>query len=267
MIHSLRFRLLAAFALVILVTIGTVFFFINQVTRDEIRRFGERVDQMRVNRMRAELSLYYFREGDWEGIQPFVQQWGNLYGQRIILTDSNDMVVADSAGELLDELYRPDTPGRLLSAPQQAGDIGTLYITPNASPEVNFASLQVLFRAIGLFFIWGGMIAVAIALIMTFLLSRRILAPVRALTSAARRLGRGDLSQRVQVRDKSELGGLADTFNSMASEIERTEKLRRNMAADVAHELRTPLSNVGGYLEAIRDGVVEPGVPVIDSLH
>ncbi len=266
MINRLQFRLLAAFTLVILVTIGAVFFFVNQVTQDEIRRFGERADRMRAGRMEIELSRYYLRHRDWRGIQPFVEQWGNLYGQRILLTDTNGMVVADSKRELLGEPYDPDSPGRLLSPIWQSGAIGTLYVTPESSLEVDFTSVQILFKAIGRFFIWGGLIAVAIALLLTFFLSRRILAPVKALTSAAKSLGRGDFSQRVQVKDRSELGELANTFNSMASDLERAEQLRQNMVADIAHELRTPLSNIRGYLEAIRDDVIKSDVDTIRSL-
>ncbi|MFC1937433.1 sensor histidine kinase [Chloroflexota bacterium] len=266
MIHSLRFRLVASFTFVILVTIGTVFFFINQATQNQIRQFGERADRMRAERMQGELSRYYFHQGDWTGIQPFVEQWGNLYGQRIILTAANGIVVADSEGDLLGTSYGPDSPGRPLSSPWQPSAIGTLHITPKSSPEVDFTSLQILFKAIGRFFIWGGLIAAAIAMIMAFFLSRRILAPVKALTSAARRLGRGDFSQRVQVEDRSELGELASTFNSMASDLERAEQLQRNMIADVAHELRTPLSNIRGYLEAVRDGVIRPDADTIRSL-
>lgn len=266
MTSRLQFRLLAAFSLVILVTIGTVFFFINQATQDEIRRFGERIDRLRASRMEMELVGYYFQRGDWKGIQPFVEQWGNLYGQRIILTDTNGMVVADSEGELLGELYNPDSPGRPLSPPWQAGAIATLHITPESSLEVDFTSLQILFKAIGLFFIWGGLIAVAIALVITFFLARRILAPVKALTSAAKQLGRGDFSQRVHVQDRGELGELANTFNSMAGDLERAEQLRHNMVADVAHELRTPLSNIKGYLEAIGDGVIKPDPETVRSL-
>jgi signal transduction histidine kinase len=265
MIHSLRFRLVASFTLVILVLISSVFFLINRTTQAEIRRFEEQVDQMRAARMEVELSHYYLQQGDWKGIQPFVEQWGNLYGQRIILTDANGIVVADSEGDLLGELYAPDSSGRLLLLPGQAGAIGTLYITLESS-DIGFTSLQILFNAIGRFFIWGGLIAVAIALVITFFLSRRILAPVRALTSAARQLGRGDFSQRVQVKDRSELGELADTFNSMASDLEQAEQLQRNMVADVAHELRTPLSNLRGYLEAVRDGVIKPDADTIRSL-
>ena len=266
MTNRLQFRLLAAFTLVILVTIGAVFFFINQATQSEIRRFEERVDQMRISRMEVELTRYYSRQGSWDGIQAFVEQWGNLYGKRIVLTDTNGIVVADSAEDLMGELYDAGSSSRSPLPPWQPGAIGTLYITPSSSSEVDFTSLQVLFPAIGRFFIWGALIAVAIALVITFFLSRRILAPVKALTTAARQLGRGDFSQRVRVKDKSELGELADTFNSMASDLEHAEQLRQNMVADVAHELRTPLSNIRGYLEAIRDGVTKADTDTIHSL-
>jgi len=266
MIHSLRFRLVASFALVILVTIGAVFFFINQATQGEIRRFGEHADRMRIDRMEMELSRYYLSQGDWEGIQPFVEQWGNLYGQRIILTDASGTAVADSEGDLLGEQYDSDSPGRSLSPPWQAGAIGTLYVTPKLSSEVDFSSLQILIRAIGRFFVWGGLIAVAIAVLVTFLLSRRTLAPVKALAAAAQRLGQGDFSQRVSVEDRSEMGQLARSFNLMAGELEQAEQMKRNMVADVAHELRTPLSNIRGYLEAVRDGVVKADTDTIRSI-
>ncbi len=266
MIHSLRFRLLLAFALVIVVTIGAVFFFINQAAQAEIRRFEEQAGRMHADRMGMELSRYYFQQEGWEGIQPFVEQWGSIYGERIVLTNPLGIVVGDSEGELLGEAYISDMPGRLLSTPWQTGVIGTLYITPQPSSGVGFTALQILIRTIGLFFLWGGLIAVAIALIMTFFLSRRILAPVKSLTAVAKQLGKGDFSQRVLIKDRSEFGELAETFNSMASDLERAERLQRNMVADVAHELRTPLSNIRGYLEAVRDGVIAPDENTIRSL-
>jgi len=98
-------------------------------------------------------------------------------------------------------------------------------------------------------------------------LSRRILAPVETLTAAARRMEAGDLSQRVEIKSRDEIGDLARAFNAMADGLTRLEELRRNMVSDVAHELRTPLSNIQGYLEAIQDGVVEPEQRIIDSIH
>jgi signal transduction histidine kinase len=98
-------------------------------------------------------------------------------------------------------------------------------------------------------------------------MSRRVTSPIDALAKAARRLGRGDFSQRVRVQGEGEVAALAQAFNSMAADLEYAEQLRRNMVADVAHELRTPLSNIQGYLEAIQDGLVEPDGAAIRSLN
>jgi signal transduction histidine kinase len=268
-VHSLQFRLLIAFTLVVVVTIGVTFFFIYQTTRSEISQFEERVEEMRLGRIEFELSRYYYRQGSWEGIQPFVEQWGNIHGQRIVLTDNQGTVIADSQGELLGEPYQSDVPGRVISF--LWGEDTTLYTSPETLPRAGSTpsppSTPVLFLAIGRFFLWGGLVAVAIAVVLAFFLSRRTLAPVKALTSAAEQLGRGDFSQRVQIKNKGEMGELARTFNSMAGDLERAEKLRQDMVADVAHELRTPLSNIQGYLEALRDGVVKPDKEAIRSLY
>ena len=154
MIHNLHFRLLAAFTLVIIVIIGSVFFFTYRTTRSEIGRFGERMEQMRARRVEAELSSYYHRQRGWEGVQPFVVQWGNLAGRRIILTGTDGVVVADSEGELLGESYEANTPGRPMLLPWGIGAIGVLHINPVAPPDIDAASLQIVYRTIGRFFIW-----------------------------------------------------------------------------------------------------------------
>ena len=266
MIHSLQFRLVMAFTLVILITIGTVFFFVSQTTGGEIRRYGERVEQMRTGRMQIELSRYYHQRGNWEDIQSSVEQWGGLTGQRIIVTTANGMVVADSQGDLLGRFYQPVMPGYPLSRLGGENIPGKLHVSPESLTGADSTSPLGLSEAIGRFLLWGGLLAVAIALIITFFMSRRILAPVKALTLTARRLGKGDFSQRIEFKDKGEVGELAHAFNSMADDLERAEELRRNMVADVAHELRTPLSNIQGYLEAISDGVVTPDVATLHAL-
>jgi two-component system sensor histidine kinase BaeS len=143
--------------------------------------------------------------------------------------------------------------------------VGKLYIERGVS-GADIASLSLLYTTLGRFFLWGGLVAVGVAVLLTFFLSRRVLAPVKALTAAAKRVGRGVFSQRVETKDKGELGELARAFNSMSGDLERAEKLRQNMVADIAHELRTPLANVRGYLEALRDGVMEPDAETIRSL-
>jgi signal transduction histidine kinase len=286
--HSLKFRLMAAFTLVIIVTIGVVFFFTYSTTRHEISRVQENLETLQDQRIQTELARYYFYEKTWDGVQSLIVQWGNLYGRRIILTDKNDTVVADSAESLVGSTYSDGEdneptvlvlrPGQLFGvffskqATQSMGPmaeqnvIGTLHVLKGDTADINRAALQITYESIGQYFIWGGLVAIAIALLLTFFLSDRILAPVKALINATRHFGKGDFSRRVEYKDKGELGELAQSFNTMAEDLGRTERLRRNMVADIAHELRTPLSNLKGYLEAIGDGVIKPDKKAIHSL-
>jgi signal transduction histidine kinase len=105
------------------------------------------------------------------------------------------------------------------------------------------------------------------ALGLTFMLSRGIIGPIEALTAAARQMEQGDLRQRVTVRSRDEIGALAHAFNALADALSQQEQLRRTLTSDVAHELRTPLANICGYLEALRDGVARPSRALIGSLH
>ncbi|MGA7677517.1 MAG: ATP-binding protein [Dehalococcoidia bacterium] len=260
----MRFRLLMSFALIILVAVGAIYLFVSHTSVVEIGRFGERSEQARFGRLAFELNRYYYGHGDWEGIQPYVEQWGSLYGRRIILTDSSGVVVADSQGELLGQQYIPDAPGMRFPPPPEGESVGTLYMSPE--PSAVFPSPLSLSQTVSHYLLWGALLAAAVAFLITYFLSRRISAPVKALTLASRQLGQGDLSQRVQSKEKGEVGELARAFNSMAESLERNEQLRRNMIADIAHELRTPLSNLKGYLEAIADGMVKPESDTICSL-
>jgi two-component system sensor histidine kinase BaeS len=90
---------------------------------------------------------------------------------------------------------------------------------------------------------------------------------VGSLTAAARTMEQGDLSGRVPVAGGDEIATLAGAFNAMADSLERQDRLRRTLTSDIAHELRTPLSNIRGYLEAIREGVAAATPEVIASIH
>jgi signal transduction histidine kinase len=262
--RSLQFRLLLAFTLVTMITMSATLFFTNQATKRAINQFGERIDQARMSRIESELSQYYSEQEGWEGIQSLAEQWATLNEQRLILTDTSGVVIADSDGVLLGQVYTPDSPGRPISPQGIEGAIGILYPGPESPPELGVSSFRIVYWLVGRFLLLGGLLAIAIWFLISFFLSRRIFAPVQALSTAARHLGKGDFSQRVQVKGVGEFTELASTFNSMASELERTEQLRRNMVADASHEIRSPLSNIKGYLAAIRDGIKKPDA---DTMH
>ncbi|ADI09693.1 Histidine kinase [Streptomyces bingchenggensis BCW-1] len=111
-------------------------------------------------------------------------------------------------------------------------------------------------------------VAVAVAAILgALLLSRTVLRPVSALTAASHGLGEGDLARRVPVTGRDEIAELGRSFNRMAESLQASEERQRRLVGDVAHELRTPLANLRGYLEALRDGVVDPEPELLASLH
>lgn len=104
----------------------------------------------------------------------------------------------------------------------------------------------------------AGLAAVAVALLASLFFARRLVAPLRAMTSASRRIAAGQYGERVPVDGRDELAELAGSFNQMAGALEQTENLRRRLIGDVAHELRTPLAAVKGTVEGLIDGVLPP---------
>jgi signal transduction histidine kinase len=140
-----------------------------------------------------------------------------------------------------------------------------MELAPGSPPLLD--AEQVFTRAVTMALVAAVIVGGLLALLVAALFSRRVLRPVDALTAAARRMGRGDLQQRVAVSTRDEIGQLGQAFNTMAEGLERTERLRRQMVTDIAHELRTPLTNLRGYLEALRDGVYAPSPETLASLH
>ena len=101
-------------------------------------------------------------------------------------------------------------------------------------------------------------IASVAAVVVALALSARIATPVTRLVEAARRIAGGHYAERVARSGEDEVAELAATFNAMAGSLEATERRRLELVGDVAHELRTPLATLDGYLEGLQDGVVEP---------
>ncbi|MDR7542983.1 MAG: ATP-binding protein [Armatimonadota bacterium] len=112
----------------------------------------------------------------------------------------------------------------------------------------------------------SGLAALLAAGVLSLYVSRRIVRPVQALAAATRRIAEGHYGERVPSHGRDEIGALADSFNAMAEALEQTETRRRALVADVAHELRTPLSGIKGYMEALTDGVLPADPEVFNRI-
>jgi signal transduction histidine kinase len=267
LLHTLRFRLLVTMILVVVAAVGIIVFFGTMATTMMFYRYAGHEEPLRPWRFEMRLIQHYAQHGDWSDVQPEIEYIELTTGERVVLGDAEGRVVADSAGELIGQPVPagPDweTPASHLAYSGET--VGAIYTDlpgwgMGPTSEGFLASVN---RTLLLIAVAAGLSA----LLLILGLSRRILAPVEALTAAVRRMEAGDLSQRVEIESRDEIGELARAFNAMADGLTRLEELRRNLVSDVAHELRTPLSNIQGYLEALQDGVVEPKRRITDSLY
>ena len=117
-------------------------------------------------------------------------------------------------------------------------------------------------------YLWAaGLGTGALALVLSFFLARQITSPVQRLTAATRSIARGDFSHRVEVKGKDEIGELGEAFNAMGDALAKNEALRRQMVADVAHELGTPVAVIQATLEGVLDGVLPLNREQMESVH
>jgi signal transduction histidine kinase len=120
--------------------------------------------------------------------------------------------------------------------------------------------------------ILATMAAIAVAIAVSLIITRQIIAPIKALSQASHRIAAGSYAERVKLAGKhpdhlDELGQLAWDFNRMAEHLEHDETLRRQLIGDVSHELRTPLTAIKGSLEALLDGVLPSEPETFEQIH
>ncbi len=115
--------------------------------------------------------------------------------------------------------------------------------------------------------VWASFLSLALGLVLSFLLIRMILGPLYQMISITRKVASGDYTPRVLISSEDEIGELGRSFNAMTDNLQRIEELRKKMMVDVAHELRAPLTNIRGYLEALSTGVMPYTPGVIESLN
>lgn len=128
--------------------------------------------------------------------------------------------------------------------------IGGVFLS-SPIPEINKVRYDV-FRL----FIISVSVAVLIAFILIFFLSRKLSKPLKMINRAAKMIASGRLEKRVTILSEDEIGELGRTFNSMAESLQQLEDMRRSFVANVSHELRTPMTTIAGFIEGIMDGTI-----------
>ena len=265
---SIQFRLVLGFALVLGLALFSVSGYVGSVAQNEVERFERRDQQIRAERVKRLLARHYFRNRGWDDLQRTVEQAASTTGRRIIVEDARGALVADSHPDSGEAFTGDAARSQTIPIERNGRLLGQVTLVPGESTgTIREPAISRLASGVDRALLLTGLAAGVVGVLLVWLMSRRVLSPVRTLGTAAQKLGQGDLAQRVPTSVPGELGQLANTFNIMAAILQEAEKRRRNLVADVAHELRTPLSNIQGYLEAVKDGLLQPNSATIDIIH
>lgn len=219
----------------------------------------------------AAAAAAYAATGGWAGADlARADATAAAGGARLVVRDSDGTVVSapDGMGAGMGPGMGMGAANRadVVTAPVVSGGVpvGTVYLgfgTGSVAAEQQIAWTWILL---------AGAAALVTAVVVAWFVTRRLTSPLVRLAAVARAFAAGDRGARADESDLAEpgeLGELARAFDTAAEDVERSETSRRRMAADLAHELRTPLSALQAGLEELRDGYVEADPERLGALH
>jgi signal transduction histidine kinase len=281
--RSLSFKLVLAFLLVSLIGVILVALFSRFITEREFDRLTLAQAQ---SDFIEDVTTYYEITGSIQGIttalpppgqqshlpsqptnhrqQPQQQLPPEARPQFGLADQSGRFIIPGPAFRVGDRVPPP-----LLEAGEPIeidGEIVGTVVTLNRPPVRNPLEEQYLAR-INQALLLAAVVAILVAVAAGVFLARTLTRPLQELTTATQAVAAGDLTQTVPVRSTDELGQLATAFNRMSSDLARAIQQRRQMTADIAHDLRTPLTVITGYLEALRDGDLSPTQARFEAMH
>jgi len=277
---SLRWRIMGsmviAIILTILITIGVGYY----ATQARLGEFVDEIGDDEARLLAQNLSREYTAAGGWESVDRPLTEAGFLFQDirrqeqsqelagehpessdhdqiRIVVTDVDGRVVTDTSSELSPGTSAPNMDGRRETIIDLATNKIVGYVNVDVDREfLSTESHGFLNALLSITLIGGGLTAVA-AILLAAWWSKRITAPVTALTEATQGIAQGDSAQ-LPVTSTDELGRMSAAFNRMAAALKTQRELRRRLINDVSHELNTPLSVIQLEAKGLRDGLQPP---------
>jgi two-component system, OmpR family, sensor histidine kinase BaeS len=254
---KLTTKLILAFLLVSLFSIGMIVAYTRVTTSVEFDKFVN--DKYKADLV-TQLANFYQENKTWNGVEKLFNRnhFNSADNNRPLffsIADANGKIIVTGIGHQAEEIVSANDLNNGTKIQVNSETVGILLLNsrPDKNPlEEDFIrriDSSILFSAVG---------TIILAFIFGAILSRTIARPLRELTKATHELAGGKFGQQVPVRSRDEIGELASSFNKMNDDLARSFNLRKQMTADIAHELRTPLSLIIGHAEAVHDGVLPP---------
>jgi signal transduction histidine kinase len=276
--RSLTLKLTLAFLAISLISVALVAVFARWITVQEFDRFV--LDQAQ-NDFIDFVTAYYEANGSWQGMaQQLPQQpppasaagpaplphTGMLPAPpQFALVNSGGRVVVPLGQYRIGQQVPQNQLERgypLVINGQTVGTVLPREALPDREPEEERYLARTNQALLG-----AALGAAGVALLLGVWLARRLTGPLRELIRATRAMAQGQLGHQVRVRSQDELGELTRSFNQMSADLAQANAARQQMTADIAHDLRTPLSVIKGYTEALRDGVLPPNPETFEAMH
>jgi two-component system sensor histidine kinase BaeS len=259
--RSITLKMVLAFLGLSLVSIVLVVLLARWNTGTEFSRF---VTDRRGAELVVSLGDYYNANGTWKGVNiPITADQGPqgpgsppARDPFFTLADKTGRVVSAGAGYHLGQQVSAQDLEHGLPIEVNGNVVGTLVM--GHIPFTRNPREEEFIQRTNLMFAYSAGGAAIVALLLGIFLSRNLTRPIRELTEATHEVAGGNLGLQVSVRSKDEMGELASSFNKMSADLARSSNARKQMTADIAHELRTPLSLILGHAEAVHDGVLPP---------
>jgi two-component system, OmpR family, sensor histidine kinase BaeS len=268
-------RLALAFVGVALAAIAVLAALTLLASRSEVSALVERQREARADEVAAALAEVYEAAGSWAGadLRP-AYVLAAADGAVLAVRDADGRIIARPRHAMVEMMTRLHGagPGTTLGPPltvavtANAAQVGTatLRFPAGSLPAPEREVRDALARTV----LIGSGLAALLALVVAAVVSRRITRPLVDLTAAVRQFEHGDRAARASLgTSPGELGELGHAFDRMADTLAREDSLRRALVADVAHELRTPVTILRAYCEEMVDGVAEPSIERLSSLH
>lgn len=232
-----------------------------QLERQQALMMGQRAAQM--------LEPYYHHHRGWgniaEELDRRFRDRPTIEERRFVLADQDGVVVYDSEHRLEGETL-PE-PLRRIGVPVREGNRNVGVVVVPIGGNYRSEEGTAFVRSILFIVVVGSVVACGVALLVALVMARQVTTPIRSLTQAAHRLATRERHQPLAVPSDAELAELSQAFNTMAANLEHQEEIRRQLTADIAHELRTPLSVLRLQIESLEDGIEQPSPAVYASLH
>ncbi|HNT26253.1 MAG TPA: HAMP domain-containing sensor histidine kinase [Anaerolineales bacterium] len=274
--RSLAVKLTLAFLLIGLTGSILVAAIIQHRTRQAFNRFVLDRDQQALV---DNLLTYYQANGSWRGVGINLLAYLNSPAQfpnddgdyrrnweRFTLADANQVVIVSTQQGQTDRQLSERDLDQAIVLTVDGQTIGWLVLSDVREWVPN--RLEALFLTnINRGALLSALIAILLAFALGGFLAFGMTRSLRELTEATQAIARGELGRQVRVRSQDEIGELAASFNQMSADLERATQARRQMTADIAHDLRSPLSVLSGYAEALNDGKLPGSSDVYAILH